>query len=107
MSPGEVSELAQSNAVAFRVTFQDTVLPPEQRYWRGLVLSAFDGRSWRQSHRQLEFDEENWDGEPPAFWRDQIERLRQPVGYQVMLETTHKRWLYTLTATAQWTGRAG
>ena len=103
MSPGEVSELAQSNAVAFRVTFEDTVPPPEQRYWRGLVLSAFDGRSWRQSHRQRAFDEVNWDGEPPAFWRDQIERLGQPVRYQVMLEPTHERWLYTLPAPSQWT----
>lgn len=107
MSPGEVSQLAQSNAVAFRVTFEDAVPPSAQRYWRGLVFSAFDGRSWRQSHRQRSFQDVNWDGEPPALWRDQIERLGQPVSYEVMLEPTRERWLYTLPAPSQWTEGLG
>lgn len=107
MSPGEVSQLAQSNAVAFRVTFDDAVPPPEHRYWRGLVFSAFDGRSWRQSHRQRSLQEVNWDDEPPAVWRDQIERLGQPVRYNVMLEPTHEHWLYTLPAPSQWSEGLG
>ncbi len=47
MSPGTLSSLSLSDAVAFRVTFDEAVPPPEQRYWRGPVLSRFDGRTWR------------------------------------------------------------
>ncbi len=46
MSPGDISSLSLSDAVAFRVKFDDVVPPPEQRYWRGLVLHRFNGRTW-------------------------------------------------------------
>jgi transglutaminase-like putative cysteine protease len=46
MSPGAVSDLARSNAVAFRVRFEGEPPPPEQRYWRGPVLSFYGGRTW-------------------------------------------------------------
>lgn len=47
MTPGAISKLAESDAVAFRVTFEDAIPPPEQRYWRGPVLWHFSGQSWR------------------------------------------------------------
>ena len=46
MAPGTISELSLSDAVAFRVDFDGPVPPPWQRYWRGPVLSIFDGREW-------------------------------------------------------------
>src|SRR5258708_4027608 len=47
MSPGSISSLSLSDAIAFRVKFE-TELPPRTRlYWRGPVLSDFDGRTWR------------------------------------------------------------
>ncbi len=46
MSPGQISELSLSDAVAFRVEFDGPVPPPAQRYWRGPVFSRFDGRTW-------------------------------------------------------------
>ena len=46
MSPGDISSLSLSNAVAFRVRFEGIVPPPHQRYWRGLVLTRFNGRTW-------------------------------------------------------------
>jgi len=46
MAPGSVSDLSQSGEVAFRVRFVDAIPPPNQRYWRGLVLWHFDGRRW-------------------------------------------------------------
>ena len=47
MSPGDITSLAQSAEIAFRVRFDGT--PPEraQLYWRGPVLESFDGRRWR------------------------------------------------------------
>ncbi|MDQ2075547.1 DUF3488 and transglutaminase-like domain-containing protein [Marinimicrobium sp. ABcell2] len=107
MSPGEISNLAQSNALAFRVTFESEVPQPAERYWRGLVFSDFDGRTWRQSHRQQLPHLVNWDDEPPAVWRDQIERLGRPVRYEVMLEPNHERWLYTLPAPSEWSDGIG
>ena len=49
MSPGEISSLSMSNAVAFRVRFDDAVPAPRDLYWRGLVLAVFNGRTWTQS----------------------------------------------------------
>jgi protein-glutamine gamma-glutamyltransferase len=46
MAPGSISELSLSDAVAFRVDFSGQPPPPAQRYWRGPVLSRFDGFEW-------------------------------------------------------------
>lgn len=48
MSPGNISHLAQSEEIAFRVRFDDKPPPPSQRYWRGPVLGSYDGRTWRR-----------------------------------------------------------
>lgn len=49
MSPGSIAELGLSEAIAFRAEFAGPPPPPAQRYWRGPVLTHFDGRSWRQA----------------------------------------------------------
>ncbi|WP_255416759.1 DUF3488 domain-containing protein [Thiohalobacter thiocyanaticus] len=46
MEPGRISQLAGSEAVAFRVQFDGPPPPPDQRYWRGPVLALTDGRRW-------------------------------------------------------------
>src|SRR5690554_5842698 len=46
MAPGEISELTLSGRTAFRVQFEDKIPPSSQLYWRGPVLSRFDGNSW-------------------------------------------------------------
>ena len=53
MSPGSISELAVSEAVAFRVKFDGALPAPEQRYWRGPVLHQFDGYTWRRLPNQV------------------------------------------------------
>lgn len=47
MSPGSISELALNDTVAFRVDFEGPVPPARLRYWRGPVLTLFNGREWR------------------------------------------------------------
>jgi len=47
MEPGSIAELTQSDAVALRAEFDGPPPPPAQRYWRGPVLTDFDGRTWR------------------------------------------------------------
>ncbi|MDO9218095.1 MAG: DUF3488 and transglutaminase-like domain-containing protein, partial [Lacisediminimonas sp.] len=46
MAPGNISRLALSSDVAFRVRFTDAVPPSARLYWRGPVLGHFDGRTW-------------------------------------------------------------
>ncbi len=83
MSPGNISSLSQSDAVAFRVSFSGTVPPPQQRYWRGPVLTLTDGRSWgptATSHNNS--DEVKWYG--------------TPINYTVTLEPHNRKWLFAL-----------
>lgn len=47
MSPGSISNLSQSEAIAFRVRFIGAMPPRSDLYWRGPVLADFDGTSWR------------------------------------------------------------
>lgn len=46
VSAGDVSNLAQDNAVAFRATFEGAVPPASELYWRGPVFEAYDGLTW-------------------------------------------------------------
>src|SRR5260221_27727 len=46
MSPGNLSQLALSDAIAFRAAFEGESPPQPLRYWRGPVLWDFDGRTW-------------------------------------------------------------
>ena len=47
-----ISELSLSDAVAFRVDFDSRRPRRAQRYWRGPVLSRFDGREWTVADRR-------------------------------------------------------
>jgi protein-glutamine gamma-glutamyltransferase len=85
MAPGNISHLAQSDEIAFRVKFADPVPPNAALYWRGVVLGNFDGRTW--SPLRLRSDA----GGPIAL------KLRgAPVRYQVTLEPHGRRWLFAL-----------
>ena len=86
MSPGLISDLAQSPDLAFRVKFTDPVPPQAQLYWRAFVLDFFDGTTW--SRKQLDPPRSN-PLEPGSLHG-------KPVRYEVTLEATGGRWLYAL-----------
>ncbi|MCP5284075.1 MAG: DUF3488 domain-containing transglutaminase family protein [Burkholderiaceae bacterium] len=69
---GGVAELANDDAIAMRVRFLDRAPPPEALYFRGPVLSVFDGRVWTRSLRPAP--------EPSP------ELLGRPLRYEAMLE---------------------
>lgn len=83
MSPGSLSRLSLSEAVAFRVVYND--MPPRrnQMYWHGPVLWYFDGRSWTPG-RTSSMD-------VPIF-----SELDQTIDYVVTLEPHNKLWLFAL-----------
>ncbi len=82
MSPGDISQLSQRDALAFRVSFEGPQVPASERYWRGLVLTNFDGRTWSRD-KQL-----------PAGKLPQSIPADGDYRYTIMLEPTGKDWLY-------------
>lgn len=85
VSPGTISQLIQSGEVAFRARFNDQVPPPEERYWRALVLWDTDGFNWyTDAQRPLD----------PLTPR--LIATREAVSYRIFLEPHRKHWLYAL-----------
>ncbi|MDM4765670.1 DUF3488 and transglutaminase-like domain-containing protein [Pelomonas sp. SE-A7] len=48
---GAMSEIANDDSIAMRLRFEGPAPPSSALYFRGPVLSDFDGRSWRPSNR--------------------------------------------------------
>ncbi len=82
MAPGSVSELSLSDAVAFRVDFIGRPPPPVQRYWRGPVLTRFDGFEWSALTRI-------------RGGRLAADRSRA-IEYTVTMEPNNRQWLFAL-----------
>lgn len=102
MSPGQISELSKSAELAFRVDFEGEIPPRAQRYWRGLTLSHFDGRTWQQAVPQGVAESEYLfqRGREEPHWYQQLEKQRASVQqryrYQVIAEPSQRRWLFSL-----------
>ena len=85
MAPGNISNLAQSDEVAFRVKFLDPVPPKSRLYWRGVVLGNFDGRTWTQQQSYAK----------PG--RQILLHVRgTPIRHEVTLEPNNRHWLFAL-----------
>ena len=86
MNMGDLSSLAQSNEIAFRVRFDHDQVPQSRNlYWRGPVLWQFDGTQWLQ-RRGDPF-------RPPApvdYQQDSI------VHYETTLVKSSLKWLPAL-----------
>lgn len=87
MEPGALASLALDDTVAMRVRFEGAPPPPQDRYWRGLVLWSFDGKAWGAPDAARAWRQ------PPA-----VEALGPAVEYEVTLEPTDQRWLFLLDA---------
>lgn len=93
MSPGDISSLSESSATAFRVEFQGPPPPPDQRYWRGLVFTYFDGARWSQGYPMTEQVPLPAGGGLPEWVAD---AEASPLRYRVILEPTDQPWLFAL-----------
>lgn len=83
MSPGDISKLSRSTALAFRASFEGDIPRQSSLYWRGLVLENYDGREWSRD----KFARQPW---------SQPEPLGQAVRYEVILEHDVHEWLVTI-----------
>ena len=87
MAPGNLSSLALSDAIAFRVEFQGASPPQRQLYWRGPVLWDFDGRTWTLGPGTFV------DFAPPEGG---TARYR----YAIVIEPHNRNWLFALESAA-------
>jgi transglutaminase-like putative cysteine protease len=96
MSPGDITDLAMSDEVAFRVRFSAKIPPPQERYWRGPVLHDFDGHTWRRGRA------DGGHARAPTL-------LFQGPSYQytVSLEPNQHNWLFVLDWPSQWNAVRG
>ena len=89
MKVGSIAELALDSSPALRVKFDGPVPPRPTLYFRGPVLSTFDGREWRALR--------------PVFSRNATQAALQvegePVRYQITQEGNSRPWLLVLDAT--------
>jgi transglutaminase-like putative cysteine protease len=91
MQVGNIASLALDDSVAMRIKFNGAPPPQSSLYFRGPVLSSYDGREWRPLRSYL----------PPRMQLKDAELSVQgePVSYQVTLEPNNRPWLLTLDAT--------
>lgn len=83
MSPGTIASLVRNPEIAFRAHF--TASPPAQDklYWRGPVMEAYDGITWRTR---------------PGAGSATIVAVAAPTDYEITLEAHNQRWLLALDA---------
>ncbi len=88
MSMGTVSNLVESEEIAFTATFANQSIPPKwARYWRAGVLWSTDGKTWRQN-RNLQHQQRN------------IRTSGPPYHYDINLDNNRGKWLYILDTVA-------
>jgi len=90
LNPGDISELALSDEVAFRVRFDAAPPVASALYWRGPVMEEFDGRKWTQR--------QTWQGATA----DRRQATGPAIGYEITLEPHGQRWLLALEMPQTW-----
>ncbi|WP_205340432.1 transglutaminase TgpA family protein [Denitrificimonas caeni] len=83
MTPGDLADLGQSSALAFRARFDGAIPAQSQLYWRALTLPHFDGRSWSISQR-LATQEPQWQAQGEAL------------SYSIIMQPSTQPWLFAL-----------
>ncbi len=93
MTNGSISQLIPSGDIAFRAAFTGALPSPAERYWRGPVLTRFDGSDWRRIGTPT--------SATPAY-----QAVGRTWNYTLTMEPHNQRWLLALDfPTASETGR--
>jgi protein-glutamine gamma-glutamyltransferase len=96
MEVGNIARLALDESIALRVRFEGSPPPQSALYFRGPVLSDFDGREWRPLLPRVvtRF--------PPARMADpRLRGFGEAVRYEVTMEPNNRPWLLTLDAATE------
>jgi transglutaminase-like putative cysteine protease len=87
LTPGDVARLALTDQPVMRVEFPDgDAPPPEQLYWRGLILSETDGATWNVVPRPLAYDRLPEPSNPQS----------RAITQHITLQPINQRWLFAL-----------
>ncbi|WP_084629101.1 transglutaminase TgpA family protein [Neptunomonas japonica] len=87
MEPGNISQLARSDSVAFRVSFSTGVPPAStDRYWRAMTYPIFDGQRWSMAQESID----------KGINKRNSEEGKDLVEYQVIAEPSANSWLFAL-----------
>jgi protein-glutamine gamma-glutamyltransferase len=97
MQVGNLASLVLDETIAMRVKFEGRVPPQNELYFRGPVLSTFDGREWRPLQARL-----GSRSFPFALLGGaaQLQVAGEPVRYEVTLEPNNRPWILVLDAAA-------
>ena len=90
MSPGDWIDLMADDSPAFRVRFDGPRPPSETLYWRGPVLTRFDGRTWTANPWLASFPAPTLPDAPVA------------TRYTLTLEPTERRFVFALESPTGW-----
>ena len=95
MQVGQVASLALDERIVLRLKFDGAAPPKSAMYFRGPVLSEFDGQKWQM--------DSNLPPRPPlGLLANQLQGGVQSQGaiyrYEVTLEPTYRPWLFALEA---------
>lgn len=89
MQVGTIASLALDDSIAMRIRFEGAVPPQASLYFRGPVLSTFDGRTWQPLRS----------GFPRRMQPEADLQIQGPaINYQVTLEPNSRPWLLMLDA---------
>jgi transglutaminase-like putative cysteine protease len=92
MEVGTMATLALDDSVAMRIRFEGEPPPQREMYFRGPVLSSFDGRQWLPLNSSLS---------PVHALPANLQVSGEPVHYEVTLEPTQRPWLFVMEAALQ------
>ena len=94
MQVGNIASLALDESIALRIKFDGPVPAQQDMYFRGPVLTRFDGREWQPLQPRLasRFS-------PGVLGSPRLDVGGQPVRYEVTLEPSSRPWLMVLDAT--------
>ncbi len=96
MRVGSIAELALDERIALRLRFDDPAFDPPQSilYFRGPVLSSFDGREWQADPVRDEPGPES-----PLGLAARLQVQGQALRYEITQEAHQRPWLLLLEAT--------
>jgi transglutaminase-like putative cysteine protease len=96
MQVGNIASLVLDEGIAMRVKFEGPVPQQGDLYFRGPVLSTFDGREWRPLQPRLGTRFPSALGGPA-----QLQVFGEPVRYEVTMEPNNRPWILVLDAAAR------
>jgi transglutaminase-like putative cysteine protease len=92
MTPADIVELAGRSALAFRATFEGAPPQYSELYWRAIVFSHFDGKTWSLWHS----GPISQSGQFRQQKRPALKYIGRRYDYTVMMQPTQQRYLVSL-----------